>query len=589
MKSGTGAPQGGGNRASELIDRLERVYRRLPRGTRGALWRTINALPLIAKRFVKHTDEHRRWKMQRLYAQHDPPSPGAPTVLLWVPGGMHLLLHVETAIAAALRLRGYHVHAIICDSPYRACIRREVTQHVPVEDWRKLCPKCIASNRSVLELMGIPYSSVGDFVPPEVREKLWAQSQLCSSTNILELSHNGLPVGRNVLSAMNRYMQGSAAGLDEAILREYAFSGLVAAEAAARALDKFEPVRVLMSHAVYTDWGPALHVSRERGIPVTGWKASYLTARFFFRHVTDPQRIDFHNLSDRSWQERAATPLSNEEESSLRTFLEKRYHHRVSFDMMKLKKYTGETERFRARYGIADDKPVWGILAHINWDSVSDYSPMAYDSFDDWMIDTIEQVSRIPGVQWLIKVHPAEALYDPNAGVERLVSTRFPGLPSHVKLIPAEEDISPLEFFDVVDGGVTVYGTSGLELALGGKPVILAGEAHYGGRGFTEDGLDVETYRELLARAASIGPLTAEQTALARQYAHLLFVQRQIPLPVVRDPNSVWWSLQHDKRDDLVPGGEPFLNFICERLMDGEDFIMNRQLVELADSGVWAG
>ena len=552
------------------------------------MWRTINALPLIAKRFVKHTDEHRRWKMQRLYAQHDPPPAGAPTVLFWVPGGMHLLLHVETAIAAALRLRGYHVHAIICDSPYRACIRREVTQRVPVEDWRKLCPKCIASNRSVLELMGIPYSSIGDFVPPDVREKLRVQSQLCSTTNILELSHNGLPLGRNVLSAVNRYMQGSAAGMDEAILREYAYSGLVAAEAAARALDRFEPVRVLMSHAVYTDWGPALHVSRKRGIPVTGWKASYLTARFFFRHVTDPERIDFHNLSDRSWQERAATPLSNEEEASLRTFLEKRYHHRVSFDMMKLKKYTGETERFRARYEIGDDKPVWGILAHINWDSVSDYSPMAYDSFDDWMIDTIERVSRIPEVQWLIKVHPAEASYDPNAGVERLVKARFPSLPPHVKLIPAEEDISPLEFFDVVDGGVTVYGTSGLELALAGKPVILAGEAHYGGRGFTEDGLDVDTYRDLLARAGSIGPLAAEQTALARQYAHLLFIQRQIPLPLVRDPNSVWWSLQHDKRDQLVPGVEPFLDFICERLMDGEDFIMNRQLVELADSGAWA-
>jgi hypothetical protein len=43
-------------------------------------------------------------------------------------------------------------------------------------------------------------------------------------------------------------------------------------------------------------------------------------------------------------------------------------------------------------------------------------------------------------------------------------------------MIPAEEEISPLEFFQLLDGGVSVYGTAGLELALQGKPVVLSGE-----------------------------------------------------------------------------------------------------------------
>jgi len=231
---------------------------------------------------------------------------------------------------------------------------------------------------------------------------------------------------------------------------------------------------------------------------------------------TQCSRIDFHKLSERAWNARKRTPLTPDEEESLRGFLDRRYHQRVSFDMKRLQKYTGEVDRFREKYKLQDGKPVWGIMAHINWDSVSDYSPMAYQSFDEWMVDTVKVVSKLPDVQWLIKVHPIEAYDNPAAGVQRLIETHFPNLPDHVHVIPAEEEISPLEFFQLLDGGVSVYGTSGLELAVQGKPIILSGEAHYGGKGFTYDGLDIESYRALLARAHKLGPLSEEATKLAR-------------------------------------------------------------------------
>jgi len=273
-----------------------KLFRRAaPLALRQAAWRAIDKLPIVAQRRFRHTGEHRRWKMQELYAREASPLPAAPTVLFWIPGGMHLLLHVETAIAAALRLRGYNVHAIICDSPYRACVRREVTDGMSIEEWRSICPRCIASNRDVLDVMGIPYSSVGDFVTLEVREQLRARAERCTTSDILELSHKGLQVGRNVLSAVTRYQQGVSLPIDERILREYAYSALVSAEAAIHVMDRFQPAKVLMSHAVYVDWGPALNAALSRGIPVTGWKASYLTARFFFQacHRSRSNRFSF--------------------------------------------------------------------------------------------------------------------------------------------------------------------------------------------------------------------------------------------------------------------------------------------------------
>jgi len=108
------------------------------------------------------------------------------------------------------------------------------------------------------------------------------------------------------------------------------------------------------------------------------------------------------------------------------------------------------------------------------------------------------------------------------------------------------------------------------------------------GKGFTYDGLTIEAYRALLHRAPTLCALDEQQVRLARTYGHSYFIQRQIPLPLVRDKSSIWWNLQHDRRDQLLPGADPFLDFICDKLMKGEDFVMNRKLVELADSDAWA-
>ena len=524
--------------------------------------------------------------MSQLYRQGMPARQPADKVLFWVPGGMPLMLHVEGPIAAALRLRGIDVHAVICDGAFRACVRRELDQHgrgEPVADWPKACPRCRAETSAVLKSLGIPYSFIGDFVPETSRKELWQKTALVTYGTLDSLSYDDISLGKNVRSAILRYLKGYDLAGHEEIVREYAFSALVTAAAAAHALEQMTPSRIFMSQGTYVDWGPALHTALSRGIPVTAWMACYLTARFYFRHVEDRVLIDFHNMSRGAWEECKNSIFSPAQETRLHRYLENRYQNHISFDMRRFEQYVGNVNRFRQRYALAPDKPVWGIMTHINWDCVSDYSPMAYDSFNDWILDTIQEIAGITDVQWLLKVHPGEAWDNPESGIQRLVDKHFPSSPGHVRIITAREEISPLDFYQLVDGGVTVYGTPGLELALLGKPVILAGEAHYGGRSFTHDGLTPESYRQLLRQAATLKPLDAEQQTLARRYAYCYFIQRQVPLPVVRDPNSSWWRFQSDKRELLLPGKDPFIDFICDRILDGKDFIMDERLITLAE------
>jgi hypothetical protein len=564
---------------------LRSALKSLNRYARIAAHIAIQKSPRQVQALFKHTGEHQRRAMAKLYEKGAPIDLSKGTLLFWVPGGMPLLLHVEASIAAAMKLRGYNVHAIICNSPYRGCAIRTVQEGVPISRWRDVCPTCVRKTTAVLETMGIPYSYNGDFLTAAERDDLWRQTADVTWDTLDTLEWDGLNVGKNVRSSITRYLQGAALTGHEAIVHEYAYSGLVAACAASRAMERFKPWRVFMSHGTYIDWGTALHTAFGRGIPVTGWKASYLSWHFYLRHVEDPTRIDFKRLSRACWSEMMSRDLTPAENARLDKFLVDRYHNKISFDMKQLKTYRRDVSDLKAKYA-PSGKPVWAVLAHINWDSVSDYAPMAYPSFDDWMIDTIRHAIAVPDVQWLIKIHPVEAWDNPASGVQRLIEREFPSLPDHVRVIPAEEDVNPANLYEMIDGGVTVYGTAGLELALMGKPVILGGEAHYGGLGFTHEGVTPVKYREFLLKAAQLGPLTEEQRANVRKYAYSHFIQRQVPLEIVHDPRSEWWGLQHEKRDLLVPGNDPFIQFVCDRLVDGTDFNMPEELVTLTEREV---
>lgn len=543
----------------------------------------ISSLPKSLKKIIKGTPDYYRKQMIFLLESSLAPKAKNETILFWVPGGMPLLLHVEAAIAAALQLRGCKVHAIICNGPYRACIRREVTDNSPVHRWHETCHKCSALTSNILYAMGIPFSFNGDYVEPDSKSLIWQKVKRCQYDDLDHFHLQGINVGKNARSAIIRFLKGKKINGHEDVVKEFLFSAMFNTLASKAAIEKIKPSRIFMSHGIYADWGPALKNAISKEIPVVGWMASYKKASFYFRHLSDDIHISIHNLSDAGWRSVANKDLDDSQQASLEQYLSDRYKDNSSFDLKKLSAYSGNTELLYRKLDLIPEKPVWGILAHISWDAVADSAPMAHRSFDEWILDTVKEISKIKNVQWIIKIHPAETWDSTAQGVASLLNYHYPTLPDHVKILMPDINLNPLDFFHLIDGGITVYGTAGLELALMGKPVIVSGSAHYGGKGFTYDCLDPPAYRKLLHEAERLKPITSEQRQLAKKYAHAYFIQRQIPLPVVNDPQSDWWRFQYDKKDMLLPGKDPFVDFICARILDGEDFIMKEALVQLAD------
>ena len=531
---------------------------------------------LLKNKYVKKFNN--RLKLKKFYSNGVKGSESSSSVLFWSTGGMIIQTNLEAVIAVALKLRGHRVKIILCDGVYKACAKRVDFPDVPMKDWGKFCRSCIHQNSKLLERLGIDFGYISDYVTEEKAEALRKESDKIDLENFKKISHEGIELGSHLESAMTRHTRGGSFTGLEYLLKEYAFAVLVNAEAATNAMKDFKPEKVYMSHGIYADWGPALSVFLHNKIPVVSYICCYLTAHFFFGTVRE-LRETFLTISEKFWNNNKAGELTEIQVKRLNNFLDRRYFSNVTHDMKGLlKEYTGNNELYYEKYRLDRSKKIWGIMTHINWDAVSDYFGMIHKNFDEWLYETIKEIYDITDVQWLIKIHPSELNDNPDTGCQKFIEKNFPHLPTHIKVIKMDDDISPLDFYNLLDGGVTVMGTGGLELSLKGKPVILAGDAHYSNKGFTYDAKDKESYSELLKKASVTDMLDENKKTLASKYGYIYFIQKQIPLlPAISDELLIDFSnLNH-----LFPGKNKFIDYICEKIISGEDFILPEELVEL--------
>ena len=147
-------------------------------------------------------------------------------------------------------------------------------------------------------------------------------------------------------------------------------------------------------------------------------------------------------------------------------------------------------------------------------------------------------------VNWIIKIHPAntwkqaEEKYRGDPAEVRVLREQFGALPKHIIVIPPDTTVSTFSLLAIVDYGVTVRGTVGVEAAARGIPVFTAGAARYAGLGFTVDSESRGEYLARLARIQETPALRVEQRELAERFAYGLFLLRPLTL------ESITWDAQ---------------------------------------------
>ena len=511
----------------------------------------------------------------------------ASTVLIWEFGGFPLILQRNATFSKALNLRGYKTQFIICDGTSKACMQREIGHRQHITQWKSNCKQCVKGMMAIAYKYDIDVSMAGEYISTNTRKALQDVADSEPLENIQSYTSMGINVWRDALMSFIRYMQGELIEIDDLsneqklVYRKYFYACLVNTHIADQALRKIKPISLFGPHGYHVDYGPAYRLAVKKGIRSVFWQSGLFDYFHIFTALHNENEIVPYSIKKEKWDELGKSSMSTEESDRLDDFFDRRYFKGYARDLDISSKFKG-IDSLRNELNIHNEKPIICVFTHLNWEITIATNQPYYNS-NVWLIETIKKIVSINNVNWLIKIHPVESRGICSLSTGEIIERNFPYLPNHVKVLPADLDINPYEFFQLIDCGITLSGTIAMELPMLGKPVIVLGTVHYRKKGFTIEIDSKEKYFSLLKCMDGIPPLKEGQVRLARRYAYLYFIQRQIPINIIDRSQGHWGDLDLNKLNMLLPSNDPVMDMLCSHIIDGEVIMLNEEMMALEE------
>lgn len=545
----------------------------------------------IIKR-LKDYKERRNTLKYRLYKflrKNSKVTPESPVVIIWDFGGYGDILKKNAIISAALKVRGYRTHFLVCDGTPEACIQRGVEKNERIEDWENVCAKCLHRMKFTANQYNVEYSLAGDYISAEKKNEFREISESINIDEIYDYKYKQIDAGMLAWSSLVRYMKGFVIERkdlkkeDEIIYRKYFYAGLVNIYISEKVLDKFNPVSIFSSHGVYVDYSPVVLLAYLRKISAVCWSSGYKDFLHYFTIPKKANKLEFRGITEAEWKKRLDKPLTEDENKILDRYIYDRYNRGNKFDFLNIS--LPETkEELKRKIGIDNDNKTVCMFCHVAWDLSFDLSEMIFDSANDWFNETFRIMCEVKDVNWIIRVHPGEKGSGSLYTLDDYIKENFKNIPDHVKILWSDSGINSFGMYQLIDAGITLFGTTGAELPLFGKNVISGGEAYFSNKGFSLDTTSKEEYEKLLRNINLIKPLTETQIETARKYAFSYFIQRQIPINVTKKSEGHFGNLDLNKTDELLPGNDIIIDAICESIIQGKDVILNEEMIMKVES-----
>ena len=558
---------------------MKRAIRRMP-----ALWRATRlARRWYYARFNAYPDwqpvlaaDPAMWQAAREKAK------GGPRVLLASSIGSYAqAVTLESALAAALTLRGTEVHALLCDAAITACAECEAslypnidtfTEHGPARD---LCRDCRWPAERVYESLGVTVHRYSDWLTAEDRQDARRIAQTLPFAQISTYALDGIAIGEHAYAGALRFfasgsLESEPAG--ESVLRRYLEAALLTASATRRLLRAIAFRSTVLTHGIYVPWGVVGEVARREGVHVSAWNVAYRKRRFIFSHDDTYHHTLMTEPRDQ-WEHQELSPAQDRE---LTKYLASR--REGLFDWIVFhRSRTQDPAEIADRLGLDRSRPVIGLLTNVTWDAQLHYPANAFPNMVEWLVQTCEYFATRPDLQLLIRVHPAEISGFPPSRqpVLQELSARIPRLAPNIIVVPPDSDMSTYALMSLCNAAI-IYGTKmGVELTSVGLPVIAAGEAWIRNKGLTYDASSPDEYFRILRNLPFSERLGAAQLARARRYAYHFFFNRMIPLPFIA-PKAGYpiYRLKLDRLADLLPGASAGLDTICDGILERRPFVL---------------
>lgn len=352
-----------------------------------------------------------------------------------------------------------------------------------------------------------------------------------------KLRYQDAPIGEIALSTYSRHCGTGVIDLSKPDVRQFVeqwLTQIVQGIHIANAIFESHDVRLAFFTEVFMEeYGAFYYAALAKGLNVTRFAGTVRDDAIIVQHLSRSNDRTHHaSLSPSSWAWVKAQPYT----PAIDVALHKNFMDRYGERWHRSKRNQPGTQildrdEARRQLGIPLDRKVAVIYSHILYDTLFFFGTDLFSDYAEWLVETVRVACANPHIDWLIKVHPSNlwrgelnTLLNGRYEEERVIEQAIGKLPPHVRIVPASTKINPYTWFQLADYGITVRGTSGLEMAALGKTVITAGTGRYDGNGFTVDPPSREAYLELLSRLPDLSKPTTEQMELAKRYAYSIFV-----------------------------------------------------------------
>lgn len=308
-----------------------------------------------------------------------------------------------------------------------------------------------------------------------------------------------------------------------------------AAAALLQQVSEERPDVVIVPNGLILEFGSVFHAARHAGIPVVSYEFGEQRDRIWLARNTpvmlQETKALWSDRKDHSFGEAQRAQVSELFSTRQAAGLFRNFYRR----WQNLPAEGGD--QVRGKLGL-DERPVVLLAANVIGDSLTLGRAAFTGDMSTWLRRTLAYFAGREDMQFVLRVHPGERNLN-GPSVADLVRAEYPQLPQSFRLVAAEDAINTYDLIDLADLGLVYTTTVGLEMAMSGLPVLVAGRTHYRGKGFTMDPASWTEYFSMLDKslddlqAARLQPETID---IAWHYAYRFFFDYPQPFP---------WHLLH--------------------------------------------
>lgn len=383
-----------------------------------------------------------------------------------------------------------------------------------------------------------------------------------------EFQYNNINIGRYaVASSIRLFLSPFPLWDNENFVkwvRDFIFTGCVIADGFQNIIDIEKPDKIVTSHAIYISWGVIYDVARMNGINVDVYNGSYRknTLRFYHNERNAPFPIA-------EWPSFESRELNDKELNILNNYIESREDQKNdNIQLFSEKSDYTAIDNFVKKARNTNSK-IACLYTNISWDAYAHAKECPFDSMEEWLVETIEYLRKIPKLYVILKAHPAE-VYHQVPDKFRVKNFIPYNLPDHLLFVNEKANIRPFYIYNIIDFGIIHLSTVCIEMALKNIPVLTSGgNSHYSNKNFTIDPKSKQEYFQQLMDLATGKSSFKPDIEIAKKYMFYRFFREAIPFEALEIQNGKYTIPEE------IPKKLSGINLITEGILNNEKFIFD--------------